>query len=324
MDVLELIKRPIIGDLDAFRSEFELSLQHTNPLLDSVLKLVSSRKGKMMRPILTLLSSKLFGEVNNKTLSAACTFEFFHTASLLHDDVVDESDQRRGQVSANKAYSNQIAVLVGDYILSLSLANAAKSGLLEVVDMLSITAQNLADGELVQLDYINNTTFSEDIYYHIITNKTAALFATCAKSGAYCSGASPEDCEVMRKFGETLGIAFQIRDDIFDYNDDKSIGKPTGNDMKEGKLTLPVLYALNSTQNTEMMEIARKVRTGEVTEEEVKSLVEFTKKSGGIEYAERMMCEFGQKAKDLLSKYPDSDVKQSLLLYVYYVIGRTK
>lgn len=323
MDVLELIKRPIIGDLDAFRDEFELSLQHTNPLLDSVLKLVSSRKGKMMRPILTLLSSKLFGGVNSKTLSAACTFEFFHTASLLHDDVVDESDQRRGQLSANKAYSNQIAVLVGDYILSLSLANAAKSGLLEVVDMLSVTAQNLADGELAQLDYINNTSFSEDIYYHIITNKTAALFAACAKSGAFCVGASESDCETLRMFGETLGIAFQIRDDIFDYNDDKSIGKPTGNDMKEGKLTLPVLYALNSTQSVEMMDIARKVRSGEVTEEEVKSLVEFTKKSGGIEYAEKMMLEFGQKAKNLLSKYPDSDVKQSLLLYVDYVIGRT-
>lgn len=323
MDVLEVIKRPIIDDLSAFRTEFELSLQHTNPLLDSVLKLVSSRKGKMMRPILTLLTSKLFGSVNQRTLSAACTFEFFHTASLLHDDVVDESDQRRGQQSANKAYSNQIAVLVGDYILSLSLANAAKSGLLEVVDMLSVTAQNLADGELTQLDNINNTDFSEDIYYHIITNKTAALFAICAKSGAFCAGAAKEDCDKLYRFGELLGIAFQIRDDIFDYNDDNSIGKPTGNDMKEGKLTLPVLYALNSTQDTEMQCIARKVRSGEVTEQEVKSLVEFTKKHGGIEYANKMMIKYGDKAKSLLSDYPDSDVKDSLLLYVDYVIGRS-
>lgn len=323
MDALELIKRPIIDDLARFRSEFESSLQHTNPLLDSGLKLVSSRKGKMMRPMLTLLAARLVGEVSERVLSAACTFEFFHTASLLHDDVVDESDQRRGQQSMNYAFSNQIAVLVGDYLLALSLKNAAKTGLIRVIDILSITSQNLADGELVQLDNINNLDFSYDVYYHIIKNKTAALFAACAESGAYAAGASQDDCALLNKFGETIGICFQIRDDIFDYNDDKSIGKPTGNDMKEGKLTLPVLYALNSTQDAEMMQIARKVRSGEVTPDEVKSLVEFTKLNGGIDYANKMMIEYGQKAKDLLKGYPDSDIKQSLLSYVDFVIGRT-
>lgn len=323
MDTLELIKSPINDDLTRFRNQFEASLQHTNPLLDSGLKLVSSRKGKMMRPMLTLLSARLFGDVNDKVLSAACTFEFFHTASLLHDDVVDESDQRRGQKSMNYAYSNQIAVLVGDYLLALSLKNAAKSGLIRIIDILSTTSQDLADGELVQLDNISNLGFSYDVYYHIIKNKTAALFAACAESGAYAAGATEEQCELLKKFGETIGICFQIRDDIFDYNDDKSIGKPTGNDMKEGKLTLPVLYALNTTNNPEMMDIAHKVRSGEVTSEEVKSLVEFTKSNGGIAYAERMMSEFGQKAKDLLNGYPDSDIKQSLLYYVDYVIGRT-
>jgi len=323
MDVLELIKRPIIDDLTLFRNEFEASLQHSNPLLDSGLKLVSSRKGKMMRPILTILASKLFGNVTPQTFSAACTFEFFHTASLLHDDVVDESDERRGQKSVNYAFTNQIAVLVGDYILALSLKNAAKSGLIKLIDMLSVTAQNLADGELVQLDNVNNINFSYDVYYHIIKNKTAALFAACAESGAYTAGALNEDCENMRLFGETLGICFQIRDDIFDYNDDKSIGKPTGNDMKEGKLTLPVLYALNSTHNEEMIDIARRVKGREVTEDEVARLVSFTKQNGGIQYAENKMVEYADKAKSLIQKYPESEAKSSLISYVDYVVGRS-
>ena len=277
----------------------------------------------MMRPMLVMLSAKLFGGVNEQAISSACAFEYFHTASLLHDDVVDESDERRGKESIRKAFSNQVAVLVGDYILSLALKNAANSGLIRLIDILSETAQNLADGELVQLDNVHNTDFSEEVYYHIITNKTAALFASCALSGAMCAGASVEDQERLRKFGETLGICFQIRDDIFDFNDDKSIGKPTGNDMKEGKLTLHVLYALNSTQDADMMTIAKKVRGGEVTASEIERLVNFTKENGGIDYAEKMMYQFAEKAKSLLDIYPDSEVKSSLLAYVDYVVGRT-
>lgn len=322
MDTLELIKAPIIDDLSRFRIEFESSLQHSNPLLDSVLRLVSSRKGKMMRPMLTLLCAKLFGEVNQRTINAACTFEFFHTASLLHDDVVDESDQRRGQKSVNYAYNNQVAVLVGDYILALSLQNSAKTGMPQLIDIFSVAAQNLADGELVQLDNLNNTSFSEDVYYHIIKNKTAALFAACAECGALTANASEENCKILKEFGEVIGICFQIRDDIFDYNADAEIGKPTGNDMKEGKLTLPVLYALNSTHDEEMSAIAKSVRNGEASNEMIAKLVEFTKENGGIEYAVETMNKLADKAKNLLSIYPDSEVKKALFAYVDYVVGR--
>lgn len=323
MDVLELIKRPINDDLLLFRKEFESSLEHSNPLLDSVLKLVSSRKGKMMRPILTILSAKLFGEINPKTLHAACAFEFFHTASLLHDDVVDESDQRRGQKSVNEAYSNKIAVLVGDYILALSLKNSAKTGLTELIDNLSVAALDLADGELIQLDNVNNTLFSEEVYFHIIRNKTAALFAACAQCGALTVGASENDCQVLRRFGEAIGICFQIRDDIFDYNNDASIGKPTGNDMKEGKLTLPAIYALNSVGTDQMKSIAKAVRKGEATDEMISQLIAFTKENGGIDYANKVMNEYAGEAKEILSIYPDSPVKKSLLAYVDYVVGRS-
>lgn len=323
MDVLELIKRPINDDLLLFRKEFESSLEHSNPLLDSVLKLVSSRKGKMMRPILTILSAKLFGEINPKTLHAACAFEFFHTASLLHDDVVDESDQRRGQKSVNEAYSNKIAVLVGDYILALSLKNSAKTGLTELIDNLSVAALDLADGELIQLDNVNNTLFSEEVYFHIIRNKTAALFAACAQCGALTVDASENDCQVLRRFGEAIGICFQIRDDIFDYNNDASIGKPTGNDMKEGKLTLPVIYALNSVGTDQMKSIAKAVRKGEATDEMISQLIAFTKENGGIDYANKVMNEYAGEAKEILSIYPDSPVKKSLLAYVDYVVGRS-
>lgn len=323
MDSLDLIRRPIKDDLQRFRNEFESSLQHSNPLLDSVLKLVSSRKGKMMRPMLTLLCARLFGEVNQKTINAACTFEFFHTASLLHDDVVDESDQRRGQKSVNDAYSNQIAVLVGDYMLALALKNSALTGITRLIDVFSLSAMKLADGEIVQLDNVNNTAISEDVYFHIIKNKTAALFASCAESGALTVGASEEDLRKLYEFGETIGICFQIRDDIFDYSDDASIGKPTGNDMKEGKLTLPVIYALNSTGNAEMLSIAKDVKGGEACDADIKRLVSFTKENGGIEYAQKVMNEYADKAKDILACYDDSEVKEALFAYVDFVVGRS-
>lgn len=323
MDALELIRKPIMNEMKHFRDQFDASLQHTNPLLGSALRLVSKRTGKMMRPMLTILSSRLFGEANDNVYYAASTFEFFHTASLLHDDVVDESNQRRGEASINSAYSNQVAVLVGDFILALALLNASKTGSPKLVETFSVAAQNLADGELEQLDNVNNKSFSEDIYYHIIKNKTAALFAACAESGARFGGASESDIEVMRNFGEIVGIIFQIRDDIFDYNEDSAIGKPTGNDMKEGKLTLPVIFALNSTQDESMKALALKVKEGEVTDGEIATLVEFTKANGGIEYAQQVMAELSDKAKSLLNVYPDSDVKQALYAYVDYVVGRS-
>jgi len=323
MDVLQQIRKPIEDELSQYRKVFDSYLVHDNLLLQSALKVVASRQGKMMRPILTLLSAKLLGTVNDNTISTAATFEFFHTASLLHDDIVDESDERRGQPSINNSYGNKVAVLVGDYILANSLINAAKTGSTRLVNIVSQAAQKLAAGEILQLSNVQNKDFSESIYFEIICGKTAALFAACGEGGALSVNASSEDAAILREFGEIIGICFQIRDDIFDYNNDSSIGKPTGNDMQEGKLTLPLLYALNKSQDASMAVLARKVKEGSVTPEEVAKLVSFTKEQGGIEYANSVMIEYAQKAKDLLNRYPDSDVKQALYYYIDFVIGRT-
>jgi len=322
MDALELIRKPIIDEMQCFRNQFTEALHSTNPLLGLALTHVAKRTGKMMRPMLTLLSAKLFGDVNQNVYNAASAVELFHTASLLHDDVVDESEQRRGEPSINAAFSNKVAVLVGDYLLALSQYHASKSDSLRFLSIVSKAAQDLADGEILQLDNVANKDFSESVYYSIIRRKTAALFCACGESGALLAGAAESDIINLRLFGEYVGIVFQIRDDIFDYNDDKNIGKPTGNDMKEGKLTLPVLYALNSTSDESMKELALKVKSGDVTESEIAELISFTKRVGGIEYAEQIMAEYAQKAKNLLSIYPDSDTKQALNAYVDYVVGR--
>lgn len=323
MDVLQQIRKPIEHEMNQYKDVFDSYLVHSNPILKEVLGMISKRKGKMMRPLLTLLSAKLFGEINDNSIYSAATFEFFHTASLVHDDVVDESEERRGQTSVNRAYGNQVAVLTGDYILANALLCASKTGSSRLVEIVSLAAQNLANGELLQLNNIGNQDVSEEVYFDIIKNKTAALFAACAEAGVMSVSSDEVAQKNLHEFGELLGICFQIRDDIFDYSSDAQIGKPTGNDMKEGKLTLPVIHALLSTNNEEMLALARKVKTGDVSAEEVAKLVEFTKENGGIEYAVELMNEYADKAKSLLSVYPESDVKTSLEMYVDFVVDRT-
>lgn len=342
MAILDIIRKPITAELTLFREQFDARLSHTNPLLDQVLRGVGERKGKMMRPMLTLLAAKLFSEANERTLHTACAFEYFHTASLLHDDVVDESEKRRGEASVNAAFGNKVAVLVGDYILALALEEASLAESTRLVNIISHSSQELANGELLQLHNIRNYNLSEDVYFDIIRNKTAALFSGCAEAGAMSVGAQESDLQNLYAFGDLIGLCFQIRDDIFDYNNDESIGKPTGNDMKEGKLTLPAIYALNSiaaggtmadfdnenapsisSEAGEMLAIARKVKDNTVTAQEVERLVAFTKEKGGIEYAQRKMAELADKAKSLLDIYPDSDTKQALCAYADFVVGRT-
>lgn len=323
MAILDIIRKPITAELTLFREQFDARLSHTNPLLDQVLRGVGERKGKMMRPMLTLLAAKLFSEANERTLHTACAFEYFHTASLLHDDVVDESEKRRGEASVNAAFGNKVAVLVGDYILALALEEASLAESTRLVNIISHSSQELANGELLQLHNIRNYNLSEDVYFDIIRNKTAALFSGCAEAGAMSVGAQESDLLNLYAFGDLIGLCFQIRDDIFDYNNDESIGKPTGNDMKEGKLTLPAIYALNVAGNDELLAIARKVKNSEVTAQEVERLVAFTKEKGGIKYAQRKMAELADKAKSLLDIYPDSDVKQALCAYADFVVGRT-
>ena len=323
MDYLSLIKQPIEQDLNDFIGLFNHSMSYEDGLLSQVLTHIRQRGGKRMRPILTLLMAKNYGEVSHVTQHAAVGLELLHTASLVHDDVVDESGERRGQASVNATYNNKVAVLVGDYILSTALLSVAKTGNQRIVEYLAELGRTLAAGEILQLSNIQNQEISEEVYYQVINQKTAALFEACAAIGAISANASDEEIAKAAKFGQTLGLMFQIRDDIFDYYDSKEIGKPTGNDMTEGKLTLPVIYALNHTDFEAMHTLAHKVKAGTINQDEIAVLVEFTKQQGGIEYAEQRMQEFSKICMDYInSSVKEKAIKDALTAYVDYVIER--
>ena len=325
MDYISVIKQPIESELDDFVQLFNESLSHTDGLLQQVLDHIRKRAGKRMRPMLILLMAKNFGRVTDATLHAAVGLELLHTASLVHDDVVDESKQRRGQLSVNAEYDNKVAVLVGDYILSTALLYVSRTHSEIVVRYLSELGRTLSNGEILQLSNIQNEEISEQAYYRVIQQKTAALFEACASIGALSAGASEDDIHQAKLFGSNLGMIFQIRDDIFDYYDNSDIGKPTGNDMTEGKLTLPVIYALNTTRDADMLALARKVKSGDVSREEIERLVEFTKQNGGIEYADRKMWEIHADSVHFLeSEVTDPEVRRTLGGYLDYVIERTK
>ncbi|MDD6953748.1 MAG: polyprenyl synthetase family protein [Prevotella sp.] len=325
MDYISVIKQPIESELEDFVQLFNESLSHTDGLLQQVLDHIRKRAGKRMRPMLILLMAKNFGRVTDATLHAAVGLELLHTASLVHDDVVDESKQRRGQLSVNAEYDNKVAVLVGDYILSTALLYVSRTHSEIVVRYLSELGRTLSNGEILQLSNIQNEEISEQAYYRVIQQKTAALFEACASIGALSAGASEDDIHQAKLFGSNLGMIFQIRDDIFDYYDNSDIGKPTGNDMTEGKLTLPVIYALNTTRDADMLALARKVKSGDVSREEIERLVEFTKQNGGIEYADRKMWEIHADSVHFLeSEVTDPEVRRSLRGYLDYVIERTK
>ncbi len=323
MDYLSLIKQPIEQELSKFIGLFNESLTHSDGLLGSALTHIRQRGGKRMRPMLILLTAKNFGLVSDVTQNAAIGLELLHTASLVHDDVVDESRERRGQASVNATYDNKVAVLVGDYILSTALLSVSLTNNQRIVQLLSELGRTLAAGEILQLSNIQNQEFSEDVYYQIINSKTAALFEACAKIGAISAGADEGGVEAAAKFGHDIGMIFQIRDDIFDYFDSKEIGKPTGNDMVEGKLTLPVIYALNNSDMESMHTLARKVKAGTVNADEIAVLVEFTKSQGGIEYAERRMEEIAVEARQFIDTLVNEKaIKDALTAYLDYVIQR--
>ena len=323
MDHLSLIKQPIFGELDDFVSLFNQSLSHDDGMLAQVLTHIRQRGGKRMRPMLILLMAKNFGRVSGTTLHAAVGLELLHTASLVHDDVVDESSERRGQASVNALYDNKVSVLVGDFILSTALLYVSKTHSEVIVRRLSELGRTLSDGEILQLTNIQNKEITEEAYYEIIRRKTAALFEACAAIGAESAGACREDVEAAKQFGQNLGIIFQIRDDIFDYYDSKEIGKPTGNDMLEGKLTLPVIHALNATCDADMLAIARKVKVREVSQAEIDRLVAFTKANGGIEYADQQMWSFHADCMRFIDeRVEDSVIKMALKAYLDFVIER--
>ena len=323
MDYLSKIRRPIEGEMNDFIELFSLSLSHEDGLLEQVLSHIRQRGGKRMRPMLLMLSAKNYGKVSDVTLNAALGLELLHTASLVHDDVVDESGERRGQASVNASFNNKVAVLVGDFILSTALLRVAISDNIQIVKHLSELGRILSNGELLQLSNISNTEISEDIYYQVIDKKTAVLFESCSALGAISVGASDDDIEKAKRFGHSIGMIFQIRDDIFDYFDSKEIGKPTGNDMAEGKLTLPVIYALNHSDSSAMMTLAKKVKAGTINADEIAVLVEFTKQSGGIDYAKRKMEEFAADAQKYIDECVKPELKEAFTAYLDYVIQRT-
>ena len=323
MDNLSTIRTPIYTELQDFIALFDKSLTHEDGLLGQALEHVRAKGGKRMRPILILLMTKSFGKVTPVAQYAAVGLELLHTASLVHDDVVDESGERRGQASVNASYNNKVAVLVGDYILSTALLSIARTNDCDIVCDLAELGRTLSNGEILQLTNIVNTNFSEEVYFEVIRQKTSALFESGAVIGAKAGGADKQAVEAARAFGRNVGIIFQIRDDIFDYYQSADLGKPTGNDMAEGKLTLPVLYALNTTGDTQMAALARKVKARNVSAEEIAQLVEFTKNNGGIAYAERKMAECQALAMDFIDRYvADTQLKNALKAYVDFIIDR--
>lgn len=325
MDYISRIKQPIESELSDFNELFNEALSHTDGLLSQALAYIRQRTGKRMRPMLILLMARNYGSVSEVTQHAAVGLELLHTASLVHDDVVDESEERRGQASVNATYDNKVAVLVGDYLLSTALLHVAYTRNTDIVRYLAELGRTLASGEILQLSNISNEEISEDVYYQVIKQKTAALFEACCAIGALSAGAGEEDIERAKIFGQNLGIIFQIRDDIFDYYDSAEIGKPTGNDMAEGKLTLPVIYALNSTEDAAMKELAYKVKDRSASQEEIHRLVAFAKANGGIEYAERRMDDFHREAMRFIDlQVADKELKDSLAAYLDYVVRRDK
>ena len=324
MDYLSTIRKPIEDDMNNFVELFKLSLTHGEGMLEQVLKRIRERGGKRMRPMLVFLTARNLGEVTDVTLNAALGLELLHTASLVHDDVVDESAERRGAPSVNAAYNNKVAVLVGDYILSTALLRVALSDNHRIVQHLAELGRKLAAGEVLQLSNISNQEVSEDVYYQVIDQKTAVLFESCCILGAISVGASDEMIEKSAKFGHNVGMIFQIRDDIFDYYDSPEIGKPTGNDMLEGKLTLPVIYALTHHENPAVMNLAKKVKAGTINKDEIAVLIEYAKQHDGIKYAEKKMEEFAQEAQLFIDECVKPEMKDSYKAYLDYVIQRNK
>ena len=324
MDIISTIQAPIKEHFEAFKEYYGAQFNSKIPLLDSALASVSGSVGKMMRPMLLLLAAKSCGEITTATYAAAASLELLHTASLLHDDVVDESPMRRGRPSLNTLYSNRIAILTGDYLFSLALNNSAQTKNIEIIEQLSMLGCALSSGEMMQLQAQNNGVFNEENYYNIIKGKTASLFASCAYIGALSAGASKETAEKMRLFGELTGICFQIKDDIFDYFS-ADIGKPTGSDIREGKVTLPALYLLRTDDDSRVKAIGTKIEQGsELTDEEIELIIERSKSCGGIDYANAKIQELRSEALSLLTDEIPEDCRTALAAYIDCVITRDK
>ncbi len=322
MDKLTLAQRPVEAELADYRALYRGLFATEHALLGEALHHVMQRPGKQMRPILVLLTAKAFRGVTQQTLQCAAMLELLHTASLLHDDVVDESSERRAQPSLNAVHDNRIAILVGDYMLARALHLAALTGDVHIVDLVAGLGASLAAGEVKQIETARKADYSEEAYLQVVRHKTASLFATCTRFGAITGGATPEQTEKAVRLGEIIGICFQLRDDIFDYFDNARIGKPTGNDMAEGKLTLPALYAVAHTTSRNVRQWAAHVKQGTATQEEILDLIAYTKQAGGIDYARQRMESFRSEGTALLRDFAPGNVRDALQAYLDYTIVR--
>jgi len=319
---LDEIKAPISSVMDEFENKFRASMKSQVPLLDRITHYIVKRKGKQMRPMFVFLSAGLCGGINETTHRAATLIELLHTATLVHDDVVDDSNERRGFFSINALWKNKIAVLVGDYLLSKGLLLSVKHKDYNFLDIVSEAVRVMSEGELLQIEKARKLDISEDIYYEIIRQKTASLIASCCASGAASAGSSQDVVNKMHEFGELIGMAFQIKDDLFDYGPDGVIGKPTGIDIKESKMTLPLIYSLMKADRSTKRRIVNIIKNHNTEDKKVKEVISFVKSSGGMEYATQKMQEYQARAFVVLDTFPDSVFKNSLRDLVKYTTER--
>lgn len=326
MKIVEQIKLPIEQEMKLFEDKFRNSMNSNVALLNRITHYLINRKGKQMRPMFVFLTAKMVnnGQMNERTYRGAAVIELIHTATLVHDDVVDDSNKRRGFFSINALWKNKIAVLVGDFLLSKGLLLSIDNDDFDLLKIISVAVREMSEGELLQIEKARRLDITEDVYYEIIRQKTATLIAACCSLGA-CS-VQPDDKELvekMRLFGEYVGMAFQIKDDLFDYTDD-AIGKPTGIDIKEQKMTLPLIYALNNCSDDEKKWVINSIKNHNTDKKRVREVIKFVIDKQGLSYAEQKMFAFQQQALDLLADFPDSPYKKSLILMLNYVVERKK
>jgi octaprenyl-diphosphate synthase len=322
MDEIETIRRPVIVEYQRFNDDFLNSLSSSTLKLQSAIEKIMQSSGKRIRPLLVLLSAKTCGSITDQTINSAVLLELLHTASLIHDDVIDETKERRGLPSLNVFFDNRISVLLGDFLLSSALIRSVQTGNIRIMSIVSKVGQALAEGEIRQLEVAEEVILDEKSYFQVIKDKTAMLLSACAEIGAISAGATDEYINYCRLFGEYLGYCFQIKDDVFDYFTDQQIGKPTGNDIIEGKVSLPLLYALHDENNKNRLYYRQIIEKKDFTSKNIKDLIAFAKASGGIEYSMLRMKDYHDKAIEIINKLPDCKSRSSLLLLADYVVNR--
>ena len=324
MDQLNIIQERLAAELAEMNAIIHSSLHTSNELMNQVVTNYLKVKGKQIRPIMVIISAGMFGGVNTHVLHAGAALEMLHNASLIHDDVVDETSLRRGKITVNAEWGNHIAVLVGDFFVSNALAAGIKTNNIAIISALSDLGKELSVGEVDQICNARGHHFDEESYFKMIRKKTASLFMNCVKMGAEAAGAKPSEYQPLVEYAELLGLCFQIRDDIFDYSENEVIGKPTGNDLREGKVTLPLLYALNSAPADMADPMKDLLRRGDLSNSEIDTLLDFAKNNGGIKYAYNRMRQMENEAENLLASYPENHWKQSFRDLFDYIIARHK